>query len=89
MAISDPDIIVESKKYIEQMRAKQQVAFAAKLPIILQDPAIPQISKKFALRYSLKLDGIDKEYIKILVPESYEELDANQKVTLLDNNNKE
>lgn len=84
MAIADPDIVIESKKNIEQLRKQQQIAFAAKLPLILQDPNIPQISKLFAMRYSLRLDWMNREYISIIIPDTVDELNAKQKLPLLD-----
>lgn len=56
LGIQDPDITIESEANANSKRAKTQVAFAAKLPLILQDPNVPQVSKNVAMRYSLKLD---------------------------------
>ena len=81
------DIIIESKKYIEQLREKQKVSFMAKLPLLLQDPNIPTISKKIALRYSLKLDWMQKDYINVMVPPTTEELNAQEKIKLINNEN--
>ena len=52
----------------------------------MQDPNIPTISKQFAMRYALKLDGLDRETVNILVPPTYEELDAKNKIILINNN---
>ena len=81
------DIVVESRKYIEQLREKQKISFMAKLPLILQDANIPTISKKIAMRYSLKLDWMQRDYINIMIPPTVEELNAEQKITLINNEN--
>lgn len=63
-----------------------KVQFAATLPIILQDPGVPKITKSMAFRYQLKLQGHGREMQQILNPYfSWEEVDARRKVALLDN----
>lgn len=81
----DLDIVIESRKYVEQLREKQKISFMAKLPLLLQDPNIPTISKKIALRYSLKLDWMQKDYINVMVPPTTDELSAQQKISLINN----
>ncbi len=83
MALQDPDIVIDSEANANARRGKIQVAFSAKLPILLGDPSIPKIAKTMALRYSMKLDGVPREMVNVLVPPSYEELDAAEKVALL------
>lgn len=57
--------------------------FAAKLPIILQDPNTPEISKKIAQRYAYRLDGMSREMQYLLVPKSADELMAEEKVEFI------
>ena len=79
------DIVVESRKVVEQQRMKMKVDYMAKLPLILQDQNLPQISKKIALRYAYKLDWMQRDYINVLIPMTVEELNAETKITLINN----
>lgn len=64
-----------------QMREQMKIQFSAKLPLILQDPNVPKITKSIAFRYSLKLDGHGREMQQILNPYfSPEEVDARRQV---------
>ena len=56
------------------------------LPTLLSDPAIPRMSKMFALRKAYKLDGLPRDEIMTLVPPSYDELDAERIVLLVNMN---
>ena len=56
MGMEDPDIKIESKKRVSAQRESMKISFMAKLPIILQDPTTPKITKAIAMRYALKLD---------------------------------
>ena len=85
----DIDFTIESKKKSNQLREQMKVQFAATLPIILQDPSVPKITKSIAFRYQLKLQGHWREMQAILNPYfSFEEIDARRKVALLDYNDK-
>lgn len=54
--------------------------------MILQDPNVPKITKSIAFRYSLKLDGHNRDMQQILNPYfSPEEIDARRMVEYLDN----
>ena len=64
---------------------KMKVDYMAKLPLILQDQNLPQISKKIALRYAYKLDWMQRDYINVLIPMTVEELNAETKITLINN----
>ena len=64
-----------------------KLQFSAKLPMILQDPNVPKITKSIAFQYSLKLDGHNRDMQQILNPYfSPEQVDARKKVEYLDNN---
>lgn len=81
------DFTIESKKKAGQLREQMKVQFAATLPLILQDPNVPKITKSIAFKYQLKLQGHGREMQQILNPYfSPEEIDARRKVALLDNN---
>lgn len=57
--------------------------FDAVLPMILQDPSIPSISKNVARRKSLRLKHIEKEETYMLVPPTIEEIKAQDDITLI------
>lgn len=86
MSKEDPDVVIESEGQVKAMREQQKLQFQAQLPIILQDPNTPQISKNYAKRYAYKLMGLNRDQIAVLVPLTYEELDAQQKVRLINAN---
>jgi hypothetical protein len=87
MGSQDPDVVIESEGQVKAMREQQKLQFQAQLPIILQDPNTPTISKNYAKRYAFKLMGLSREQIAVLVPLTYEELDAQNKVKLINENN--
>lgn len=87
LGVEDIDFSIESKKKSGQLREQMKLQFNAKLPMILQDPNVPKITKSIAFRYSLKLDGHTREMQQILNPYfSPEEVDARRKIEYLDNN---
>lgn len=87
LGVEDIDFSIESKKKAGQMREQMKLQFNAKLPMILQDPNVPKITKSIAFQYSLKLDGHSREMQQILNPYfSPEQVDARRKVEYLDNN---
>lgn len=87
LGVEDIDFSIESKKKSGQMREQMKLQFNAKLPMILQDPNVPKITKSIAFQYSLKLDGHSREMQQILNPYfSPEQVDARRKVEYLDNN---
>lgn len=86
LGVDDIDFTIESKKKIGQLREQMKIQFAAKLPMILQDPNVPKITKSIAFQYSLKLDGHTRDMQQILNPYfSPEQVDARRKVEWLDN----
>lgn len=85
--VDDVDFSIESKKKMGQLREQMKIQFSAKLPMILQDPNVPKITKSIAFRYSLKLDGHWREMQQLLNPYfSIEEIDARRKVAYLNEN---
>ena len=87
LGVDDIDFTIESKKKMWQLREQMKLQFSAKLPMILQDPNVPKITKSIAFQYSLKLDGHNRDMQQILNPYfSPEQVDARKKVEYLDNN---
>lgn len=76
----DPDVKVVSKRTAESLRANEKLSFQAKLPLLLQDPTIPEVSKKIAMRKALRLDWFKPDEILTMIPPTYEELDAKKKI---------
>ena len=68
------------------MREKMKLSFDAKLPMIFQDPNTSEFTKKEALRFSLKLDGMPREYTTVFIEPTLEEIKAKEKVILINNN---
>lgn len=86
LGVEDIDFTIESKKKAGQMREQMKLQFAAKLPMILQDPAVPKITKSIAFQYSLKLDGHSRDMQQILNPYfSPEQVDARRKIEYINN----
>lgn len=86
LGVEDIDFTIESKKKAGQMREQMKLQFAAKLPMILQDPNVPKITKSIAFQYSLKLDGHTRDMQQILNPYfSAEQVDARRKVEYINN----
>lgn len=86
MGNEDVDVVIESESQVKAMREQQKLQFQAQLPIILQDPSTTEISKNYAKRYSYKLMWLTRDQIAVLVPYTYEELDAMMKVKLINAN---
>lgn len=86
LGVEDIDFTIESKKKVGQMREQMKLQFSAKLPLILQDPNVPKITKSIAFQYSLKLDGHSRDMQQILNPYfSPEQVDARKKVEYINN----
>lgn len=83
---SAPKIVIKSKLASDGEREKQRVAFAATIPLILQDPTKPMVSRRFAERELMRLHGLPKEKINVLVPPTPDELAAHRENELLSRN---
>lgn len=79
----DIDIKIISKSEREAEQQEMSLQFDAVLPMILQDPSIPSISKNVARRKSLRLKHIEKEETYMLVPPTIEEIKAQDDITLI------
>lgn len=76
MTKNNPFIITGSKSDIEAMNEKQKQYRNATLPIILNDPDIPKISKLIAKRFTAKLNGMPQNSINQIYALTPEERDA-------------
>lgn len=74
------EFTIESKRKIKALQEGMRANFMAKLPMVLQDPNVPQISKNIAQRYAYKLDGMSREMQYLLVPKTADELSAEEKI---------
>lgn len=73
---NNPFIITGSKSDIEAMNEKQKNYWNATLPIILNDPDIPKISKLIAKRFTAKLNWMPQNNINQIYALLPEERDA-------------
>jgi hypothetical protein len=73
---NNPFIITGSKSDIEAMNEKQKNYWNATLPIILNDPDLPKISKLIAKRFTAKLNGMPQNSINQIYSLTPEERDA-------------
>ena len=85
----DPDITIESQADAFARQEKDKMNFMAIFPIITQDPNKPQIAKIMAERKLLRLNGLSPDEIYAVCPKTPYELDAEQKLDLLNHNNME
>jgi len=79
----DPDIIIRSKLEAEMERQKKLMTHLQAMPMILENPAIPQSAKLETQRTALRLSGRNKEEIDMLIPPTPDELDAENENKIL------
>jgi len=84
----DPSIRIVSKLTREQERDKERTGFLQVAPLILQDPSTPVVARNFIKRHILRLNGIDHEKIRIMVPPSIDEMIGEKNNELLSRNMK-
>lgn len=77
------EIISKTEKLAKDREDKSN--FMALVPMFLQDPETPKLSKIYMKRKVLKINGHDRDEILEEVPPYYEELMAKQRAELLDN----
>ena len=80
---TDPDIYVEFKSKAKALNEQEKAGFMATLPLLLQDPSTPKISKKFALRKAMRLNGMKRDEVYAQVPKDGDELSADYAVQLI------
>jgi len=82
----DPDIVIKSKWDVLVKRRQEAANLMALLPLIQQNPSIPEISKLIYLRTILINNGISPEVVEIYVPDTIDEVKAKEEVQLLNEN---
>lgn len=76
-------VCVESSIEAEQKAAKERTMYMAMYWQIIADPTKPIVSKKFAERKLLKLNGMARKEIDVICPYTADELDAMQWLELI------
>lgn len=82
----DIDIKIVNKSELDAEKEKERAGFFATLPMVLQDPEAPAISRNLAKRKAFILSGVAKDEAMIYVPPTFEEMQANAHVDLINNN---
>jgi hypothetical protein len=83
ITVENPDIEIMSALDSERERSKERISYSSIYPMIANDPTKPLISKKFAERKLLELDGRTDEEINILCPPTADEMRATEENELL------
>lgn len=86
MSSSDPDVKVTSKTELANERAQQIANLTPLLIATMNNPAKPQISRTMAERKLYELNDVSADEQFIYSPPSWEELDARDKLPLLNHN---
>ena len=81
----DPDVKIVSKRQERNENRQQLLAMQSQMPLVLQDPAIPMVSKNVFKRKMRELSGVDPELISIYVPLTADEQRALNFVELINN----
>jgi hypothetical protein len=76
----DIDIINKSD---EDAKVAEEKLNIPNYQILLQDPNIPKINKTFINRHILRISGTPANMIKQMIPETYEEQDAKEQISVL------
>ncbi len=85
---SNIDIKVINKSQEDEIKEKDKLALLTIAELVLQDPAVANISRTFAKRQIAKANWLDQDKISILFPPSPEEMDARSQLILLNDNEK-
>lgn len=86
ITVQDPDVSIVSKTELASRKDKEKQAFGAIIPLILQDPSKPEVTRNFAMRYLLKLNEVPPDVINVLAPDSPDEQRAHMENELLSRN---
>ena len=76
-------IDIETGSETEQRKNKQRLAFNQTVPMILQDPSVPSVSKRRALRRVWEINGVDQWQIDEELPKLPDEVLQEQENALL------
>lgn len=79
-------VSVESSLEADEKIQKEKIGYMAMYSSIIGDPTKPMVSKKFAERKMLKLNGIAKQEVEVICPYTADELDAMQWLELINRN---
>ena len=79
----DPDVFVESKRIVEQQRARQFQEFMAVAQVALQDP---QTDRRFTMRRLARISRMKKDEISMMFPPTIHELRAEEENRQLSDN---
>jgi hypothetical protein len=81
-----PYVFIRNRKLQQARNAQQAKLFLATLPLLQNDPNIPQVSKRYAQRKSLLLQGMQHDQVLVLIPKTADELDAEIKLKAINEN---
>lgn len=82
----DPEVKVISQAEKQAEDEKGRAYLAPLLMSTMNNPNISSISKTMAMRRLFEMNGMEKEEAEVYAPPSPEELDAKQKLILINNN---
>jgi hypothetical protein len=82
----DPDVKIVSKRKIKDDNKQTFAAMQANLPLVLQNPSIPVVSKNIYTRKLQEMSGMDKDMVVIYTPLSADEHRALAYVDMINNN---
>lgn len=86
IAPQEPNITVINKSDVIAQDMKQKADYMALYPMLMQNPMLPEVSKRFMTRKVLKLSGLSRQEIEIQVPLTPDEMQAKQDVMFLNRN---
>lgn len=83
---AEPNIKVINKSDAIAQDMKQKADYMALYPMLMQNPMLPEVSKRFMTRKVLKLSGLSRQEIEIQVPLTTDEMQAKEDVMFLNRN---
>ena len=78
--------MIGSKSDVDAINSKMKDYMNLQLPIILQDPETPKISKQFAKRLTYRYNGMNANEINVICPLSAEERQAQEYLFMVNQN---
>lgn len=83
---NDPDVKISSASDEEAKNVQARVNLAPVLMQVVANPSYSSFSRNSAMRKLLTINGLSEEEAEVYAPQSYEEVDALQKLELINNN---
>lgn len=83
---AEPNIQIINKSDAVAIDMKQKADFMALYPMLMQDPMIPQVGKRFMTRKALKLTGQSRQEVESYIPLMPDEMQAKEDVAFLNRN---